>query len=318
MSSSWTVSDILEPGAAIDYGASLIGVRQRPLPTGLRSWDVACDETGGHGLGDWWYVVVGGASNAGKTQLAVHLARQAAEGGHVPGLITMEVPRSGLQRRLYSHVTSFTWWDFLPRRWDTDDAQGKVDRLAAEVTAYRNGGDEEPRALLVAEHERPPTLPDIMAACTGLHEAGATCILVDHLQLIRSNADEIADRATEISDALRWFAHGKHVLVIALSQLNRMASRERDRRPTMHDLLGGTSIESNANQVILLDHSQTERDPDHPHLLRTWLYLDKNREGPNRLMIPVEADFRTGRWREAEPDEVDSWPGARKKGRAGR
>ena len=69
----------------------------------------------------------------------------------------------------------------------------------------------------------------------------------------------------------------------------------------MHDLLGGTSIESNANQVMLIDHSQQERDREHPHLVRTWLYLDKNREGPNRLLIPVEANFKTGRWREADP-----------------
>ena len=78
----------------------------------------------------------------------------------------------------------------------------------------------------------------------------------------------------------------------------------------MHDLWGGTSIESNANQVILIDHSQQQRDPERPHLLRTWLYLDKNREGPNRLLIPVEANFKTGIWREAEPDEADSWTGA--------
>ena len=85
---------------------------------------------------------------------------------------------------------------------------------------------------------------------------------------------------------------------------------ERGKRPTMHDVWGGTSIESNANQVLLIDHSQQQRDPLRPHLLQTWLFLDKNREGPNRILIAVEVDFKTGIWREAEQDEADSWPGA--------
>ena len=83
----------------------------------------------------------------------------------------------------------------------------------------------------------------------------------------------------------------------------------------MHDLWGGTSLESNANQVILLDHSRIERDALHLHLMRTWLYLDKNREGPNRVNIPVEANFRTGIWREARPDEEARWPGYPKEGK---
>ena len=309
--SRWSVTDILSPSAAIDYGSSLIGVRQRPLQTGFPSWDVACDETGGRGFGDWWYVVLGGASNAGKTQLALHLTRRAAEAGHLPGVITMEVPRRGLQRRVYANLTSFNYYDFLPHRWEEEEPTAKVERLSREVRSYQAGG-EEPRSILVAEQERAPTLDDIMAACEALVEAGATCIVLDHLQLIKAPADQIADRATEISEALRWFAHGRRVLVVALSQLNRLASRERERRPTMHDLLGGTSIESNANQVVLLDHSRQARDAQRTHLLRTWLVLDKNREGPARLDIPVEANFRSGVWREAEPDEADAWPGARR------
>ena len=76
----------------------------------------------------------------------------------------------------------------------------------------------------------------------------------------------------------------------------------------MHDLWGGTAMESNANQVMMLDHSKQERPMLHPHLLRTFLYLDKNREGPNRVLIPVEINFRTGQWREADPDEENKWP----------
>jgi replicative DNA helicase len=304
---SWSYTDILDPKHAYDYGASLLGVRQRPLPTGLAKWDGACDETGGLGIGDWWYVVIGGASNSGKTNLMLHLARQAAESGLTPGIVTMEVPRPGLQRRVYSNLTTFTFFDFLPHHWEKGDAAGKVAHLRDQVRDY--GALE--RHIVVAEQAKPPTLSDIVQACEELQDIGCNAIFVDHLQLIKAGADEIADRATEISEALRWFAHGQRLLVVALSQLNRLASRERDRRPTMHDLLGGTSIESNANQVMMIDHSLEQRDIEHSHIVRTWLYLDKNREGPNRVLIPVEVNFRTGIWREAMQDELHRWKEAK-------
>jgi len=236
-----------------------------------------------------------------------HLARRAAEHDLRPGVVTMEVPKRGLQRRVYANVTSFGYYDFLPHRWLDGDPVAKTKLLKGELERYsQNGGGM--RSMLVHEHERPPDLDDIMAACERLRDEGSAVIFLDHLQLIKAPADQISDRATEISEALRWFAHGNKILIVALSQLNRYASRERDRRPTMHDLWGGTAIESNANQVILLDHSKQSRNANERHILRTWLYLDKNREGPNRIEIPVEANFRTGVWREAEPDEEGLWP----------
>lgn len=301
------ISDILRSSEALDYAAGLVDGTGDVLPTGLRSWDEACDETGGLGLGNWWYVVVGGASNAGKTQLMLHMARQAAEHGLRPGVITMEVPKRGLQRRVYSSLTSFGYYDFLPHKWTEGDPVAKARRLKSDVERYsQTNGDM--RSLCVVEHQRAPELGDIRAACEALRDEGSRVIFVDHLQLIKASASEIADRATEISEALRWFAHSSKVLVVALSQLNRYASRERDRRPTMHDLWGGTAIESNANQVILLDHAKQARSATEKHILRTWLYLDKNREGPNRVEIPVEANIKLGRWRQAEPDEMKLWP----------
>ena len=302
------VSDILEGGEVIEYGSSLIGVRQHPLKTGIETWDEACDETGGRGLGDWWYTVIGGATNAGKTQLMLYLARQASEQGLMPGIVTMELPKRGLQRRVYSNLSSFSYFDFLPHRWQDGDPTAKVKKLNAEMGEYRG---KEGRSLLVSDFDRSPTLTDTMAVLEAMYNAGSRCVFVDHLQLIKAGGvdAEIVARATEISEELRQFAHGNGCLVIALSQLNRWAARQRDRCPTMHDLWGGSSIESNSNQVMLIDHSQHDRDSRHPNLLRTWLVLDKNREGPAKIRIPVEVNFRTGQWREGQPHEIDLWPG---------
>jgi replicative DNA helicase len=299
--------NILDPLEVIDYASDLLNP-QPAMSTGLPGWDEACAQTGGKGLAAGWYVVIGGASNAGKTRFALNLYQRAALQSWKPGLITMEVPKRGIQRQVYSQITSFGYYEFLPDAWLTGDAAAKTEKLAKEVRTYAEA-DMPKRKMHVCEFERAPTLDNILDACEALRDAGCKVIFLDHMQLIKASAHELADRATEISEELRWFAHGSGILTIALSQLNRMASRERDRRPMMQDLYGGTSVESNANQVVLVDHSRQDRDLGAKHQMRTWVILDKNREGPNRIDIPVLADFRSGLWDEADYEELGRWPG---------
>ena len=161
---------------------------------------------------------------------------------------------------------------------------------------------------MVAEHDGAPSLNQILEMCYALKESGCGVIALDHLQLIKQDKGyDIGELATQVSEELRRFAHKEKILVLALSQLNRLAARERTKRPIAQDLWGGTSMESNANQVMLIDHSLVIRDLDKPYLQRTRLILDKNREGPNRVMINVEFNIATGVWREGLPDEERLW-----------
>lgn len=300
---TWTIKNVLESGAAIDYASGLIGADLNPLPTGIRSWDAACYETNGAGLANWWFTIIGGASNSGKTQLLQHLLKQAWLSKMNPGLITMEVPLTGIQRSVYSRISDFQYHDLMPHLFEDVDATDKVLHLSNQVKDYAGEG----RNLLVAEHDGSPDLGQILEMCYAMKESGCGVIGLDHLQLIKSPISEIGDRATEIAEELRRFAHRERILVLALSQLNRMASRERSRKPICQDLWGGTSMESNANQVCLIDHSFMRRDMERTHIVRSRLILDKNREGPARVSMDVEANFRTGVWREAEPHEEHLW-----------
>jgi replicative DNA helicase len=300
---NWKIKDILDPKSAMDYGAGLIGADQNPMSTGIPAWDQACAGTGGKGLANWWYVVIGGASNVGKTQFLMHLLRQASEQMLNPGLITMEVPLTGIQRSYYSRITDYSYTDLLPDVWE-QLGDGATERLATSVGQYA----QDERSLLVAEHDGAPSLNQILEMCYALKESGCGVIALDHLQLIKQDKGyDIGELATQVSEELRRFAHKEKILVLALSQLNRIAARERTKRPIAQDLWGGTSMESNANQVMLIDHSLVIRDLDKPYLQRTRLILDKNREGPNRVMINVEFNIATGVWREGLPDEERLW-----------
>lgn len=313
----FSYTPILKRNEVLDYGGSLMAANPKPLSTGFESWDRACSETAERGLGEWWYVILGGASNSGKTQLLRWLARQACDQDYTPAIITMEVSAAGLQRHYYSDITSFGYYDLMPNRWMEGDTIEKVKKLANEVDVYSQRGIAEgtgilPRDILVVEAEGRPSIDEIENEAYRLKEAGYTHIFVDHAQLIKApQRMSISEGAEELSERMRIFAHSEKVCTVMASQLNRSASAQRHERPTMHSLWGGTAMESNSNQVILLDHSRNERDPLRPHLLRTWLLLDKNREGPAKVEIPVEVDFKRGQWREARDDELPAWPGVK-------
>jgi len=301
----WKATQIMDTGKAIDYGAGIgDALMHPPLDTGLKSLNTACVESGGEGIPHWYYCIIGGASNAGKTQTLWYLLSQACKQELHPAIITMEVPTTGIQRSFYARVTDFAYGDFLPKNWVKDEV-ANVDRLRTQIADFNN---DDRRTFSVSEFDGLPDLDDIMDEAYRLKDAGHSVIGVDHLQHIRASRNEdIAELATEVSEALRMFAHKEKVLVLAASQLNRTASRERDRQPISQDLWGGTAMESNANMVLLMDHSVHIRDPADFAILRTNLVLDKQREGPNRVRIPIEFNFRKGSCREGMPDEEYLW-----------
>ena len=93
-----------------------------------------------------------------------------------------------------------------------------------------------------------------------------------------------------------------NVITICLSQFNRETHRRRG-RPTIHDLMGGSAIENDSDQVLLLDHTSIQRTPAPLDGWDADLLLAKNRHGPS-VSVPIRFDTRTLRFRELMPDEL--------------
>ena len=62
------------------------------------------------------------------------------------------------------------------------------------------------------------------------------------------------------------FAHDWDVLTVGLSQFARSTTREKKDRPTIEGMFGSASLEGDADQVLLLDHTRYEQD-----LMRAWI-----------------------------------------------
>lgn len=274
------------------------------VPTGLEAIDRAFMSWGqGRGIPRGTYMLVGGASNVGKTQWGLQMARNAANAGERAGVVSLDMKEKDALLRIHQAlVQEIPGQDWRPDRWK----QEYETMLRDGLVRWRQSITGELGIYAVA-------VGDLTWVEASLHrgiEAGVTFFVVDHLQKIRvQGVNSPYDRAELISETLDNFCDEHGVTIVGLSQLNREASRDRQRKPIMQDLLGGTSLESNAQVVIMLDHSRYARDEERHHLGRTWVMLDKNQMGPKNFEVAVEVNHATLAYREARPDEMHLWPG---------
>jgi len=285
---------------SIDSLANLRKRKQQPpdaVPTPFTSWNHLCrDSGGGQGLAHGWYVIIGGGSNTGKTLVALNMAVQAMRSGENVTMISLEMAMSEIATRLSAIASNV---DVM-----------KLEYGATFDPVLAESADEQ-----LLELPGTFTLNDI--AIRNLDEIAAVMeffnkmensrfFIVDFLQLVATGKPkDIYDRVTEISERLRDESKRLGVLTIALSQLRRGASNERNVPPTIYDLLGGSSLENSADQVLLLNHANYKRDWEN-RTATTEFILGKNRFGPDGS-FPIVWDYRQLQCR--EPYQHETWGG---------
>ena len=282
--------------------------QQKPVDavaTPLDGWNRHCrDAGGGVGLAFGWHVILAGATGHGKTLMALNLAAHAIKNGHNVGYVSLEMSQEQLQTRLYAiladvPVNKLERGGFDPLVWQK--AQGRIEGMT-------KGGSP----ILLTNRGPVRNIHEIRDQMKWMMEdelAQTRIFIIDYLQLANTGTDEEVYRAVStISSEVMQFAHEHKVLTIGLSQLNRSTSANRHDSPLAQGLIGSSSLENDADQVLILAHSRYERCGDEKELARTWLILAKNRHGSSGS-IPIEWDYRTLRCREAMPDEEILWPG---------
>ena len=268
------------------------------VPTFLPSWNSCCrGEGAGIGLARGWAVIIAGATGAGKTLLALNLTHAALKAGERVLYITLEMSWEQLVTRLRAIATGVDvrrveWGDEFS---DTDARQADAALLDLPGHLYFN-------RLPIWKLEDVSELMRLYAT-----ERGVRFFIVDYLQLVSPGGSErIYEGVTKVSQQLRYAAQSLNAVCVSVSQFNRATSANRSERPVVQGLLGGSSIENDASQVLLLDHTRRKRD-DYRRTERGYLLLGKNRHGPQGE-LRVEYDYRTLRVREALPDEEAEWP----------
>jgi KaiC/GvpD/RAD55 family RecA-like ATPase len=272
-----------------DTLTQLLAEKEAPveaIPTPLAAWDAVCRGAGGgKGLARGWYVTIGANTGTGKSLVALNIAHAAVRHGVVSCFVSLEMARSELATRFLAIVSgeaviSLEQGDQFDR-----EAFTRASRQLDELRAVTGGH------LLV--NRRPLSrLADVVASMRYYAEVyGARLFLVDYLQLasVSGVGSHINDRIEAVSHAVRDVTTDLRVTTVALSQFNRQTSAERDQRPVSQGLMGGSAIENDSHQVLLLDHSRYVRSGSWGD---TWMVVDKNRHGPV-TDIAVRWDYRT-------------------------
>ena len=243
-------------------------------------------------------LLIAGSSNVGKSHVAYNFAITAMRGGENVVFIALEADVEDIATRLAA-AASGTPIELLSR--------GKQFDVERDVGACKVLIDL-PGAFYVNE-EPVYRLKEIEVAIEAFHRLyNCRMFVVDHLQLASSGTDKaIFDRVTEISHVTRTLAVRHRLLSIGVSQINRIASRDRDRCTTIYDLQGGSTLENDAGLVLLIDRCSHHYSYDTAtRTASTQLIVGKNRFGPVGE-IPIIFEFKTAKVREVLPDEEDGW-----------
>lgn len=243
------------------------------VSTMLPSWNRVCrDEGGGIGLARGWHVIIGATTGSGKSVFALNLAAKALRAGERVAFISLEMSQTQLVTRLMAIFTG-TSIQLLEHGSSFDEQVARTAVAEFTEACDRSGG------LIRVNRSTIYKLDDITAAIRWeCGEHGCRYVVIDYLQLAWvGSAENKLGQIEEVSHRVRQLASELKIVSIGLSQFNRQTSSNRETSPTPQGLMGGSPLENDADQVILLDHSATKRDLTET---TTNVLVAKNRHGP--------------------------------------
>lgn len=107
---------------------------------------------------------------------------------------------------------------------------------------------------------------------------GFEVIVIDYLQLIKTETKRSGNRSAEVGDisrGLKAIASDFNIPVIALSQLNRVSEMNKEKEPSMSELRESGDLEQDASTIIMLWNSNHD-DPS-----EKMIKVEKSRNGTN-------------------------------------
>lgn len=261
------------------------------IPTGYPTWDKSCRGAGGGiGLAKGWMVTLAGKQKQGKTTVALNILARAVRNGKRAGVISYEMSGNELMSRYLGIQTGVSLRKLEPGP--------EYDRNAWLSANERRQEVETGEFFLV---ERPRRGSFEYSLCLAeAREMGADVVFVDYAQKIGGDRDDLYTQMKQVSN-LTQDAAQKGMTIIIMSQFNRSGTASKE-APSASNLMGG-ALESDADQIVFIDHTQTKREDVFTG--KSQMILEMNRHGPSSTW-PIAWDFRTLRCEEAAPILVQS------------
>lgn len=297
---SGPIFDIVSPSLLQEINKK----KQEPVDataTPFKAWNNACrDEGGGEGLARGWHLLIAGNPGMGKSVLALNIAAKAMREGEKVAFVSLEMSQMQAVTRLMSIFCGIKINLLEHGKSYSEDSAFQAEAMIEE-NRQRCGG------FMAINRRQMSKLTDITAAFRYLHEEfGCRYFITDYMQLAwTGNAGNMLDRITEVSHTVRQMSTDLNVVSVGLSQFNRSTSAAKE-TPTVQGLMGGSPLENDAEQVIMLDHSRYVKTP---HLYGcdalVPLVIGKNRHGQTGEFA-IQWDYSTLRATETDMSRLQT------------
>lgn len=215
-------------------------------------------------------IVLAARPSEGKSALALEFAKRTAVEGHAVAFFSLEMNRDSLFMRMACREARVSYKSF---------AAGKLSEDARSALMASIGRISELPIYIDDRATVPATeLRWRLRSMAQRHKIRLA--IVDYMQLLRAKGEDRFTQVTAISQELRAAAKELGQIsggtLIAISQLNRMAAKE---RPGLYHLRESGQIEQDADVVILLS-SEGDAVPGQQSPSVKILDVAKQRNGP--------------------------------------
>ncbi len=227
-------------------------------------------------------IILAARPSAGKTSLALNIARNAAvQKKSRVAIFSLEMSRMSLVQRLIS----------CEAKVDTKKVRLGVENQAEEKRIMEATGLLSECPIYIDDSPLNKVIEMRSKARRLYYEKGLDLIIVDYLQLIQGDSrnENRVQEVSQISRSLKALARELNVPLIAVSQLSRAVEWRSTHRPQLSDLRESGSIEQDADIVLFISREEmhyTEEEwakefPEEPYPRGLAdLIVAKHRNGP--------------------------------------
>ena len=228
-------------------------------------------------------IILGARPSLGKSTLALNMSLNAAKGGAVAGVFSLEMSCEQLAMRILASEAGIDTHRLRLGLYTMAEEQRMIDAIGqlSDLPMYI---DDTPYQSMVEMRSKARRLS---------LEHGLDLLVVDYLQLVqgqgRSFSANRVQEISEISRSLKAVARDLNVALIACSQLSRLVENRPSHRPLLSDLRDSGSIEQDADVVMFIhreDQYITEEEweqqrPGQPYPRNIAdIMVAKHRNGP--------------------------------------
>ncbi|MDR2057652.1 MAG: replicative DNA helicase [Dysgonamonadaceae bacterium] len=232
-------------------------------------------------------IILAARPSMGKTQLAIHFAKEAAQAGKEILFISLEMTALQLVNRLLLEDDRISAYNL---------AAGQMSQQEWEALG-RQAGEIYNLKLRISDNPLSRELSGILSEARRLKRKGKLdMIIIDYLGYILTGNQKFERRQLEIAritGALKSLAKELDVPIMLLCQLNRPEKGISIREPQLHDLRESGDIEQDAD-IVLFIHRPSYYDKDkYPEWEgRGEIIIGKYREGMRSQAVNFYHDKR--------------------------